>query len=330
MVGVLIFSLGIILKSFSSGNYPFLTGITLTDRTESSSQTLFIQPPKNFLRESPEMSFIQNNSVIGVSPPITINPQVLGSVLGGISEEGEERRGVIDYVVEPGDTLSSIADKFDISLNTILWANNLNLHSVIKPGQRLIILPVSGVLYLVKKGDTLSEIAEVYKSKVEEIIAFNELSSEGDIYVGDILVIPGGKPPSRISFPSSSSSAADFYMFPCEGKITQGLHYYNAIDIANKCGAPVVAVSGGIVQRTGWIRTGGRRVTILHSNGIVTYYGHLSKIVVAPGQRVNRGDIIGYMGRSGYATGCHLHFGVRGARNFLSKYPVGSYLNWKE
>ena len=140
------------------------------------SQDLFAQPAKNFLRESPKMTFIQDNSIVGLSPPATITPQVLGTILGSVEDEIERRNEIIEYVVRSGDTISSIAAKYDISLNTILWANDLSSKSIIKIGQKLVILPISGVVYHIKNGDTLSEIAKTYKSNSSEIIAFNELS----------------------------------------------------------------------------------------------------------------------------------------------------------
>jgi len=325
---VLVFGSKATLKSLSIRDFSFLAASV----SDTSSQNLFAQPPENFVNGSPEMTVIQNNSLVGISPPITIKPQVLGSILGGTESRTKERGGVTEYSVKAGDSLSSIAANFNISIETILWANDLTRRSVIKPGQKLVILPVSGAFHLVKKGDTISEISEAYKGKTEEIIALNNLSGEGDIFIGDILVIPGGEKPSKVSHIASvsSSASADFYMFPCEGVITQGLHYYNAIDVANKCGSPIVAASGGTVQRAGWgFKVEGQRVTIQHSNGVVTFYGHLSRIIVAPGQTVNRGDIIGYMGETGHATGCHLHFDVRGATNFLSRYSLGDYISWK-
>lgn len=326
LLGVLVFSIKPILKSLSGRDFSFLTA---AGADKFSSQELFAEPVKNFLRESPEMTFVQENSIVGVCPPATITPQVLGSVVEDV--ESDSGGDITEYVVEPGDNLSSIATKFNISLNTILWANDLNNNSLIKPGQKLIILPVSGILYTVRKNDTLSTVAKTYKADLKEIIAFNGFSEQGDIFVGDLLIIPGGQMPSKVSHIALTPVAASYFIFPCEGKISQGLHYYNAIDVANKCGGLVVATSSGTVQRAGWVRIGGKRVTILHSNGVVTYYGHLSTILVSPGQRVDAGDIIGYIGNTGYtlgATGCHLHFAVIGAKNFLAKYPVGSYINW--
>lgn len=327
LAGSLVFASGKKIISLSSQSSSFKP----IAKENFYNRNTFISSAKNFLAIPPEMSFFQDNTLTGVSSPVIITPQVLGSLWG--NEEIKERKEIIKYKVKPGDTLSSIASKFNISLQTILWANDLNAKSTIKSGQELIILPVSGILYTVKKNDTLSAIAKRYKADIKEIIAFNGLSEEADIYIGDFLIIPGGQMPKKILRTAQIPVAESYFIFPCQGRISQGLHYYNAIDIANKCGSPVVAVSDGIVQRAGWIRIGGKRVTILHPNGVVTYYGHLSKILVAPGQKVSTGDIIGYIGHTGYtlgATGCHLHFEVIGAKNFLSKYPVGSYISWKK
>lgn len=323
LFGILVFEPT--LKSLSLWDFSFLTA---TIKTKLPSQDLFVEPAKNFLRDSPKMSFIQRNSVVGVSPPITITPQVLGSMLGGIEGETGGRKEIIEYIVGSGDTLSSIAAKYDISLGTILWANDLSSKSIIKPGQKLIILPVSGVIYHVKKGDILSEIAEIYKGEVGEIVDFNELSSEGDIYIGDILVIPGGKmpPPPKKSYYATPQVplGSSYFIYPHSARhITQGLHWYNAIDFGGKCGDPIYATAAGTVQRVkyGWNGGAGNYLTILHPNGVVTMYGHVQKSWVAPGQTVSQGDIIALMGGkpgtpgAGISTGCHVHFGVRGARN---------------
>jgi murein DD-endopeptidase MepM/ murein hydrolase activator NlpD len=80
--------------------------------------------------------------------------------------------------------------------------------------------------------------------------------------------------------------------------------------------------------------SGGNYITILHSNGVVTYYGHLMTIFVKPGDVVNVGDRIALMGGgagmagAGISTGCHLHFQVMGAKNPLSKYYVGTQIKY--
>lgn len=326
LFGILTFSSRTTLKSLSFRDFSFLTASTTANL---SSQDLFVQSPKNFLRESPEMTFIQNNSIVGISPAITINPQVLGSMLGAVESETEGKKAIVEYVVESGDTLSSIANKFDISLETILWANDLSSRSIIKPGQKLIVPPVSGVIYHVKKGDVISEIAEIYKGEVDEIIAFNGLSNEGDIFIGDILIIPGGKmPPPKKSYyataPAQVPLGSSYFICPHSAcKITQRLHWYNAIDFGGKCGSPIYAAAAGTVQRVeyGWNGGAGNYVRILHPNGVATGYGHISTSLVAVGQRVSQGEMIALIGGkpgtpgAGISTGCHVHFSVHGARN---------------
>jgi surface antigen len=147
----------------------------------------------NSWSESPELSLIQKISLKASSPPLTVTPQILGQILGvEASKIGKE---VSEYLVEPGDTLSSIANKFNISFKTLIWANQLK-DSSIKPGQKLLILPVDGVIHLVKEGDTIENLAKRYKTEPEKIVAFNELSGEGDIFIDELLIIPDGMPPA--------------------------------------------------------------------------------------------------------------------------------------
>jgi len=199
--------------------------------------------------------------------------------------------------------------------------------------------PTPGVLYLVKQGDCLSEIAKNYKAEIKKIISSNQLADENDIFAGDFLFIPDGQIPLKTSMKTFSKEipeiplAESYFIFPTQGEISQGPHgiLKNAVDIANKCGTPIVAAASGIVQRTGKSWPEGNKITILHSNGAVSYYIHLSSILVQPKQQVATGDIIGYMGNTGYTegvTGCHLHFEIRGAKNFLTKYPLKSHLKW--
>jgi len=335
------FSIIAILIAFLFGGFVFgsmfnLEPILMAEKENGfSRQNLFAEPIKNFVRESPKMSFIQGNSLLGITPPASVTPQVLGSILGGVEIDEralgvESENGIIEYIVEPGDTLSSIATKYNISLETILWTNDLNSKSLIKLGQKLIISPVSGVIYYVKKGDVLSELVEIYKGKVEEIIAFNNLSDKGDIFIGDILIIPGGKMPpkpkpiSQVQIPLGSS----YFICPLTAcRITQGLHWYNAIDFGGKCGDPIYATASGTVQvvRYGWNGGLGNYLNILHPNNAVTVYGHIQTSLVVTGQTVSQGESIAIVGGkpgmpgAGRSTGCHVHFEVRGARNPFAK-----------
>jgi murein DD-endopeptidase MepM/ murein hydrolase activator NlpD len=237
--------------------------------------------------------------------------------LAAIDQQPGQRREIIEYVVKKGDTLSTIADKFGISLETVLWANDLTKYSKIRPGQKLTILPVSGIMHLIGRGETLSGLARKYKVGVDDIVSFNGLSDEDDIFIGDLLVIPGGRMPKR-TVVRYAPLARSYFICPISKpcRLTQNLHWYNAVDLSNgRCGEPVFAAAGGKVQRAGYARLPGYYVKLIHPNNITTFYGHFSKVIVSPGQPVSQGQIIGYSGQTGYATGCHVHFEVRGARN---------------
>lgn len=309
---------------------------SLFEPKEASFQGSFLDPAKKFWSE-PEFIFVEENSLRSFLPPYLITPQVLGTFLEG-SEPKENQKGIIEYIVKPGDSLWLVAEKFNLSLNTVLWANDLNKNSVIQPGQKLIIPPVSGVIHHVKSGETVSEIAKRYKAKVSEIIAFNGLSSEADIYIGDILIVPNGVLPSPVPqyAPRWVPLASSYFICPISSpcRITQGLHWYNAVDFSHGiCGEPIFAAAGGKVLRvkltnstSRWAFGGaGNHLTILHPNGVVTMYGHIATSFVKPGDEVSQGEIIALMGGqpgtpgAGMSSGCHLHFGVRGARNPFAK-----------
>lgn len=97
------------------------------------------------------------------------------------------------YEVQSGDTVSTIANDFKITTNTILWANDIDDPDMIQPGDKIFILPVTGVEHVVKEGDTIKKIAKKYEAGEDKIIAFNELPADGSVEVGDELIIPDGE-----------------------------------------------------------------------------------------------------------------------------------------
>ena len=231
------------------------------------------------------------------------------------------------YVVQEGDNLSKIAEMFGVSVNTIIWANDLGANGVIKLGQTLIILPVSGIRYEIKKGDTIESIAKKWKGDANEIIEFNDLTPGQSLAVGATIIIPDGEAPLPVStsVPSgnyrggSGPSYIGYYIRPIVGgRKTQGLHGYNGVDLANGCGMPILASASGdvIISRTGgWNRGYGNYIVITHPNGTQTLYAHNSSNIVGNGWHVVQGQVIGYTGSTGKVTGCHVHFEVRGAKN---------------
>lgn len=235
------------------------------------------------------------------------------------------RLDIITYTVQPGDTVHAIAKKFDISPETVVWANgDLELHpDILKIGQELVILPVSGVYYQVQEGDTLEAVAKKFKADPQAIAAYplNGLSPPYDLTPGQMLIIPGGeKPyvPRRVSqyvgpIPEDASKGTGVFGWPVSGRITQIFwNLHRAIDIGAPLGTPVVAADSGYVVYAGWDDSGyGNLVIIDHGNGYRTLYAHLSSFSVTTGQSVAKGERIGAVGSTGNSTGPHLHFEIR-------------------
>lgn len=237
------------------------------------------------------------------------------------------RAEIVDYKVQPGDTVSGIAQKFGISIDTIRWANNLPSISAIKPGQVLKILPVTGIFHKVSKGETIYSIAKYYSSDSEAIVDFPFNTFVNDetfaLAVGQTLVIPDGVIPKVVPWAPGAYiarktpdagvvSATGNFAWPATGTITQGFRWYHqAIDIANRSGPAVLAADAGTVTQAGWSTGGfGNNVLIDHGNGFRTHYAHLARIYVVAGQTVKRGDQIGQMGSTGRSTGTHLDFRI--------------------
>jgi len=257
--------------------------------------------------------------------------------IGGTAKEVQEKQGgdkISVYTVHSGDTLSDIATMFDVSPKTILWANDLKSSKDIRPGDQLIILPISGVQYTVKKGDTLSSIAKATGGDSADIIAFNDLEDDYKPKIGDTLIIPDGEiidtpAPTKSTGTKVSSGGTGkypnlvgYFIKPTVGIKTQGLHgkYRSGVDYGAAMGTPVKASAGGtvLIAKMGGYNGGyGNYIVIQHPNGIQTLYGHLSAINVSVGEHVDQGDLIGKVGNSGKSSGSHLHFELwGGVRNW--------------
>lgn len=260
----------------------------------------------------------------------------------------QARMEVDSYEVAEEDTLLSIAEKFGLRPETVLWANQLTLgdnpHNL-RPGQKLNILPVNGAYYKWSAGDGLNGVARFFGVSPEAIIDFpgNHLNRQtlGDpaqpnIEPGTWLIIPGG----RREFVSRSAPAiprdkpeiaavlgpgacksigdgavgAETFAWPTDHHAVAGLDYnpnmnHNGIDLAGEAGNPVYAVDNGVVVYSGWNNWGyGNMIVINHGNGWQTLYAHLSAVGVSCGQSVYQTDVIGSIGNTGNASSPHLHF----------------------
>ncbi len=240
------------------------------------------------------------------------------------------------YTVQKGDTLSEIAELFDISTNTIRWENKISGEKI-SVGQKLNILPVTGVRHTVQKGDTIAKIANKYEAESEDIYIFNDLTKESTLAIGDIVFVPNGiiaqvAPVSsgKVSAGVKSSNTkvqSGYYIRPVTGIVTSpygsrraGFHY--GIDIGNKRGTPIkAAASGTVIKIVNGCKEGnsscggryGNYIAIQHENGTKTIYAHLNSVGVSYGQKVSQGDTIGTLGNTGRSTGPHLHFEIENA-----------------
>ena len=182
--------------SFLSSKNKKTTNFSLGLSDADYSQDTFIISTEKLGIKTPELLLVEKNSFKPTYPPFTITSKVLGALMNGFdTDPGQEIR---EYIVESKDSLSSIAAKFDVSVDTIVWANNIK-SSIIQPGDKLIILPVSGVMHLVKTGDTVQTIAKTYRADENDIVIFNDLSGRNKIFEGEVLVIPSGKMSSSSS-----------------------------------------------------------------------------------------------------------------------------------
>jgi len=250
------------------------------------------------------------------------------SSMQAIVASSAQARGyeVQKYVVQKGDTVSSIAEKFGISEDTLRWANSIS-GDYLKIGQELEILPINGVMYTVKSGDSLSSIAQKFQAAEQDIFDINWLESR-ELSIGQELLVPNGlmpqpKPvvqPTVASTPTytppvnyGGGGGSGSFMRPCGcGGITNWFSaWHGGVDIAQAGGCTIVAADSGTVTMARWYGAGGLQIMINHGNGFVTLYAHNSAIYIKEGQSVTKGQAIGYMGCTGRCTGTHLHFGVQ-------------------
>jgi len=258
----------------------------------------------------------------------------------------------IDYVVEGGDTLSSIGEKFKIAVDSIRFANNLSDENFLSVGEKLVIPPVSGVIYTVKAGDTIEGIAKKYKVGPQAIAEFNYILDNEDLRIGQKIVVPEAEiPPIPLKFtapplankpqPGSASvplaaynepgspgyvpGSTGSFGWPIAGRyISQYFYSYHlGIDVPGNTGDPVYSSDGGRVARAGWWPGGfGNAVKIDHGNGYSTMYAHMSQINVSVGQEVGKGQTIGKVGNTGRSFGSHLHFAVQQNGRYLNPLTI--------
>lgn len=301
----------------------------LTPSEHGNLQTMLLPRPAMNLnpisaRGGGDVTIVDSNSLVPAEGPA-----------GTIADMEKPKVSTISrYVVREGDSLNGIAKLFNVKPSTVLWANDLPVGAALQVGQQLTILPVTGLRYTTKKGDTLASIAKKYSASADEIASYNGVD-DSTLAAGVDLIVPNGEiesaspvrtplkkrsskigpEPAHNVGPQGSASEMAYYIAPLTDYIeTQEIHGYNAVDLAAPTGTPVFASAGGdviVAKGSGWNGGYGEYVVIQHDNGSQTLYSHMSKVSAYDGQSVAQGEIIGYVGQTGKATGPHVHFEIR-------------------
>lgn len=331
------------------------TDVSNSDQNSKNSQNMTILTPNVSFdsitqdkkdKTNKKIAQVDENKNVNILSENALMPSTSLMSVSGIEDSVSSPDQVSVYVVRQGDSIAQIADMFNVSVNTILMANDMKKGQKLKEGDTLVILPISGSEHTVAKGQTIASIAKLYKVDPIDITSYNGLPDNAKLTVGDKLMIPGGdsmtdeggdKPAPNLG--SSVAKDANYYLsHPLQnllgyfinpvptGRKTQGLHGpgNRGIDIGAPTGTSMYASAPGTVIATktgckvGYKRCGGgygNFVIIMHENNTKTLYGHMSKVGVSTGDQVARGEIIGAVGNTGRSTGPHVHFEVFNARN---------------
>jgi murein DD-endopeptidase MepM/ murein hydrolase activator NlpD len=220
------------------------------------------------------------------------------------------------YTLRPGDTLSGVAQRFGLSMDTVISFNAIQDARALRVGTMLRLPNASGLKYRVRRGDSLGGIAGRFQVPLNDLLDWNSLESSL-ILPGQELFVPG----ARLSEHDLDRVFGRLFILPTRGRLSSTFgvrgdpftgmsRFHNGIDLAGDIGTPVVAAMSGRVSMAGYNPNYGRYIILSHAEGFQTLYGHLDTFRVRRGDRVKQGQLIGMMGNSGYSTGSHLHFSI--------------------
>jgi len=264
------------------------------------------------------------------------------------------RTDVVEYTVDTGDAIFGIANKYNITPETVLWANYSQLNDnpdMISLGMELVIPPTDGVYYQWQEGDTIESVAAEFEADPQDILNFpgNKLDLTNPVIEPESYVmIPGGHREFRqwlvptiwaansgasqtIAGPgactvNATALGTGAFVWPADNHFLSGNDYWSGhlgIDVATALTAPIYAADSGVVVYSGSIGGGyGIMIMIDHGNGYQTLYAHLNNTLAYCGQTVSRGQLIGNAGSTGNSTGPHLHFEVRYNGGFINPWYV--------
>ncbi len=228
------------------------------------------------------------------------------------------------HTVQPGETLTSIAQTYQLSPATIMGLNPPVRNGQVKPGQVLQIPPADGIFHRLQDEENYKTIAQTYNTRPDVLFEKNGCQRSPEVvFVPGVLWKPKPELPPLPNFAPEGAVviiASGGYPLPYVVPVTSGFGwrtnpitgewaFHSGIDLGAPYGTPVLATSDGIVEFADWAGGYGNLVEIRHSRAR-TRYAHLSQITVRPGQKVVQGQQIGLVGSTGRSTGPHLHFEI--------------------
>ena len=247
-----------------------------------------------------------------------------------------------EYVVKEGDSLWSIASKFELDLDTIIGSNKISNINYLKLGTVLRIPNQDGIFIKVSKNDTVAKLADKHGSYKQAVYAANLLDENAQLKAGGEIFLPGAKVAavtvsakrsrtSRTTQTSTVTASSRKFRWPVMGKISSTFGwrrspfgrrrvFHSGLDVRAPRGRGIVAAGDGRVVHSGWMGGYGKTIVVSHPGGMSTLYGHCSSLLVRKGATVRAGQLIARVGSTGRSTGNHLHFEVR--RNGTPQNPL--------
>jgi len=215
------------------------------------------------------------------------------------------------HIVQPGETLWSIAQKHNINIDTLIGANNIDNMNRIKPGDSLSILPIKGILYKIGPGQSIDSLANNFDIESSAIRNSNNIGFNEKVESGRLVLLPGVKPEfgyqdrlEKMLIAPVNARISSYY-----GRRWGRMH--EGVDYAVYIGTSIRAAGAGRVVYSGWASGYGKAVIIEHRKGLRTLYAHNSQLLVSVGEFVERNEVISKSGNTGNSTGPHLHFEVQ-------------------
>ncbi len=257
----------------------------------------------------------------------------LGEATGGYALPAPEPPpGFKLHVLQSGETLSAITERYGISMESLVGANpDLSSLDRLPVGVELLIPPAgTGLLVPWEQGLDLAGLIHHYGADPVDVVRANRLHTPNDLKPGMLLWLPGVEPTAALERLAKVRELENMYVWPVHGRITSyfgrrnlGMgtsNFHRGLDIAAPTGTPIVASRSGTVSFAGWSGSYGYLVRIRHAGGDETWYAHQSQILTSNGAWVDQNEVIGRIGSTGLSTGPHIHFEIR--RNGTALNPL--------